>query len=148
MYIGSRVYLSKKQFVPGFLPWALGEDVPCELLHSCTLKVTERGNENNELAATFLCCCRIWVPLKMHQGALWAMDPLWMELESSTFFESRKIKSTVVQAMWLKWNMVCNLYMFFFFFFWVGYQLLSSNSLHTILFYFIFNFHSAEMFWK
>jgi hypothetical protein len=48
----------------------LGEEVPCELLHSCTLKVTERGNENNELAATFLCCCRVWVPLKMHQGAL------------------------------------------------------------------------------
>jgi hypothetical protein len=27
MYIGSRVCLPKKQFIPGFLPWAWGEEV-------------------------------------------------------------------------------------------------------------------------
>jgi hypothetical protein len=67
MYIGSRVCLSKKQFVPGFLPWAWGEEVPCEPLHSCTLKGQRKMEE---LVITFLCCCCVWVPLKMHQGAL------------------------------------------------------------------------------
>ncbi len=67
-----------------------------------------------------------------------------LELESSTFFESRKIKSTFIQAMWLKWNMVCKLYMFFFFFWW-GINSWAATLSTQFLF---FDFHSAEKFWK
>jgi hypothetical protein len=105
-----------------FCPRLGGEDVPCEEpLHSCTLKVTERWNEHNELAATFFCCSPVFgCPSKLSRSLV-SNGPT-LELESSTFFESRKIKSTLIQAYVVEVKHGLQpLHLFIFKFFWVGY---------------------------